>query len=91
MTAATWRTVGLGLVLALLVVPFGGPYVIPGLLVIGALVAFDLWRQSVARDRVTEGPTTTRRERTLPERLAIAVGALVAVVAVLWVLAQVTR
>lgn len=41
-----WRTVFLGLVLALLVVPLGGPEFAPGILVIAALVAFDLWRQS---------------------------------------------
>lgn len=46
MTAGMWRTVALGFVLALLVVPMGGPYQVPGLLVIAALVAIDLWRQS---------------------------------------------
>lgn len=49
MTPKMWRTVLLGLVLALLVVPFGGPEAAPGIVVVAAIVVFDLWRQSRQR------------------------------------------
>jgi len=46
MSPRMWRTVVLALVLAVLIVPMGGSYQVPGLLLIAAIAAFDLWRQS---------------------------------------------
>lgn len=48
MTARMWRTIFLGLVLALLVVPFGGTATLPAIILIAAITAFDLWRQQMA-------------------------------------------
>lgn len=51
MTAQAWRTVVFGIVLAILVVPLGGPNALLGLLIVAGLVAFDLWRQQKRRER----------------------------------------
>jgi len=80
-----FRTIGLGLVLALLVVPFGGPYTLPALVLIAALVAFDLWRnrlrvEAVARGEVQRPGFVGRPAR---QRLAIVVLGFVAVILVL--------
>lgn len=77
------RTILLAIVLALLVVPFGGPYTVPALLGIAGIVVFDLWRQSLP-------PRAPGRERTLPERLAIGALALIGVLVVLWAVGQLT-
>lgn len=91
MTTQGWRTVLLGLVLAVLVVPFGGPYALPGILVIAALVAFDLWRQAVARDRVASGVAATPRpDRPALERVGIVVIGFVVFIAVVVVIQSLT-
>jgi len=89
MTSSQTRTVLLGLVLALLVVPFGGPYTLPGLIFIAALVAFDLWRQQLRAEAVARGETERPgqfRDRPGWQRLTIVVLGFVVVTVVLIVL-----
>ncbi len=49
------RTILLGIVLAILVVPFGGDATVLSLLIIAALVAFDLWRQQRRKEADARG------------------------------------
>jgi hypothetical protein len=85
MTSQSWRTVVLGLVLALLVVPFGGQYTVPGLVAIAALVAFDLWRQQVRAESSSRGEVPGRNfaDRPAAQRLGIVVGGFLVVVVIL--------
>jgi hypothetical protein len=60
---AALRTILLGIVLAILVVPFGGVVTVPALLVIAALVIFDLWRQQQRMEAIRAGvPQPTEAE-----------------------------
>jgi hypothetical protein len=74
--SAQIRTVVLGLILALLVVPFGGPYTVPGLVAIAAIVGFDLWRQQLRVEAAARGeaPRETFADRPAAQRLGIVVG-----------------
>ena len=61
--SAVLRTILLGIVLAILVVPFGGVATVPALLVIAALVVLDLWRQQQRREAISAGvPQPTKSE-----------------------------
>ncbi len=74
-------TIVLGIVLALLIVPFGGIYTVPALLIVFALVVLDLWMQLSPQ---THGESLYARlqRQPLPFRLLAAVGVLALLVAV---------
>lgn len=59
------KTILLGVVLAILVVPLGGPAAPYGIAIVVALVLFDLWRQSVRRSKhaTAEEPRTAGQTR----------------------------
>ena len=66
--SASLRTILLGIVLAILVVPFGGEATVPGLLIIAALVILDLWWQRRRMEAMQAGvpqPTPSEIEARL--------------------------
>lgn len=76
MDSASLRTILFGVVLAILVVPFGGDATVPALLIIAALVILDLWWQRRRKGAVSTGvprPTGIEIEgRTAPPQQVVA-------------------
>ena len=95
MTSQQMRTVGLGVVLAILVVPLGGPYVLPVLLLITGIVVFDLYRQAQNREAADRGeaprPTLISSDRSNARRGLLIIAALFGFFVLLYVVAWALR
>lgn len=94
LNSETIRTVLLALVLAILIVPFGGPATLPALLVVASLAAFDLWRQAKRREQIAANvsrPAGRFASLNVAQRFAVIVGGFVVVIVVVLVIQTLTK
>jgi hypothetical protein len=90
----TIRTVLLALVLAILIVPFGGPATLPALLIVASLAAFDLWRQAKRREQIAANvsrPAGRFESLNVAQRFAVVVGGFVVFIVVVLVIQTLTK